>query len=174
MALNLHVKKVLFGILILLTILACGYKPSSKFSRAVLGEKISTSVIISSQDPENTVIIKDAVDSAIIEVFHASITQKKYSDSHLVLSINKPSYAPVQYDKDGYVIAYRMSIILRITRYNKGVSKNYTANGSYDFTVVPNAVVTDQDRFEAIKFSAQKAIKSFIAQIAAEGSRIKE
>ena len=77
MALNLHVKKVLLSIFILLIISACGYKPSSKFSRAVLGEKISTSVIISSQDPENTVIIKDAVDSAIIEVFHASLTQKK-------------------------------------------------------------------------------------------------
>lgn len=174
MSLNLHVKKIFLTILILLSISACGYKPSSKFSRAVLGEKISTSVIISSQDPENTVIIKDAVDSAIIEVFHASLTDKKYSDSHLVLSINNPTYAPVQYDNDGYVIAYRMSIVLRITRYNKGVRKNYKAHGSYDFTVVPNAVVTDQDRFEAIKFSSQKAIRSFIAQVAAEGSKLKE
>ena len=171
MALNLHVKKIVLSVLILSLFSACGYKPSAKFSRNILGQKISTSVVISSQDPENTVIIKDAVDSAIIEVFHASLTQKEHSDTHLVLSINRPTYAPVQYDSDGYVIAYRMSIVLRIKRYNKGISKNYKANVSYDFAVVPNAIVTDQDRFEAIKFSAQKAIRSFIAQISAEGAR---
>ena len=153
---------------------SCGYKPSSKFSRDVIGQRISTSVVISAQDPENTVLIKDAVDSAVIEVFHASLSDKANSDTHLLLSISNPSYVPVQYDTDGYVIAYRMSLTLVITRYHNGTKKNYRAYGTYDFSVQPNAVVTDQERFDAIKFSAQKAISSFIAQLSAEGARIKE
>jgi len=129
--------------------------------------------MISAQDPENTVIIKDAVDGAVIEVFHASLVTRAYSDTHLLLSIGTPGYTPIVYDKDGYVVGYRMKITLNIKRYHKGLTKNYTATGNYDFTVAPNAVVTDQERFDAIKFSAAKAINSFIAQVSAEGARAK-
>ena len=158
----------------LLLFSACGYKPSAKYSRAVVGEKISTSVIISAQDPENTVIIKDAVDSAIIEVFHASLTSKKYSETHLNLSISPPSYTPIQYDSNGYVIAYRATIRLGIIRETSGVRKNYTTTGTYDFAVVPNAVLTDQERFDAIKFSSAKAISAFVAKVSAEGTRVED
>jgi hypothetical protein len=150
---------------------SCGYKPSSKFSREVIGDKISTSITISQLDPENTVIIKDAVDEAIIEVFHASLRDRARSDTHLSLSISKPSYTAVVYDDDGFVIGYRMRIRLNILRHHSGVSKEYVANGTHDFAVEPNAVVTDQERFEAIRFSAAKAIRSFIAQVSAEGAR---
>jgi len=90
-----HAKRffALFAALFLLA--GCGYKPSSKFSREVIGEKISTSVTISSLDPENTVIIKDAIDEAIIQTFRASLVSKEESDSHLVLSISNPTYSPI-------------------------------------------------------------------------------
>jgi len=152
----------------------CGYRPSSQYSKKVTGQKISTNVVISAQDPENTVLIKDAVDRAIITIFHASLVDKKVADTHLIFHISKPSYAPIQYNKDGYVIAYRATIVLVITRETKGLKKRYTAKGTYDFAIAPNAVITDQYRFDAIRFSAQKAIGSFIAQVSAEGSRVGE
>ncbi len=163
---------VVLSIAVLLV--ACGYKPSAKFSRNILGEKVSTSVKISAQNPENTVIIKDAVDKAIVETFHASLTDRAHSDTHLILDIENPRYTPVQYNLNGYVIAYRMNLILNITRYHKGISNRYRTKGTYDFSVTPNAVVTDQERFDAIKSSAQKAIQSFIAKVSAEGARVKE
>jgi len=150
---------------------ACGYKQSSKYARAIIGESVSTSVTISPQDPENTVLIKDAVDSAIIEVFHASLTTKNLSESHLDLSIGDPSYSPIQYDSDGYIIAYRATISMNIVRHKKEISKKYVTQGSYDFSVVANAVLTDQERFDAIRFSASKALKSFISHVSAEGAR---
>ncbi|WP_297440968.1 LPS assembly lipoprotein LptE [Sulfurimonas sp.] len=149
---------------------ACGYKPSSKYARNVLGNKISTSVIISAQDPENTVLIKEAVDSALVEIFHTSLTPAKYADTHLSIQLVTPPYAPIQYNSDGFVVGYRATIILYITRESKDVKKKYTARGTYDFAVLPNAVLTDQERFDAIKFGAAKAISSFIAQVSAEGS----
>lgn len=149
---------------------SCGYKPSSKFSSNVTGEKISTSVNISLVDPENTVIIKDAVDAAIISIFHASLVERRYSDTHLNISMSAPSYSPIQYNGDGYVIAYRASVTLSIVRETKSEKKRYSTRGTYDFSVEPNAIITDQERFNAIKLSASKAITSFIAKVSAEGS----
>ncbi|MEA3330172.1 MAG: hypothetical protein U9Q29_00565 [Campylobacterota bacterium] len=163
---------LLINLLVLFT--ACGYKPSAKYSRAIVGDKISTTVRISAQDPENTVIIKDAVDEAIIEVFHASLTSRALSTTHLELSISDPSYAPTQYNDDGYVVGYRTAITLSIVKYHNGLSKSYSAKGTYDFSIAPNAIVSDQERFEAIKFSSAKAIKSFLAQVSAEGARAKK
>ena len=167
----LSISKFILSVMIVLGISACGYSPSAKNARTVMGDKISTNVVISLQDPQNTVIIKDAVDSAIIEVFHASLTSRNYSDTHLSLSISPPSYSPIQYNNDGYVIAYRTTITLAIIRETSGVKKSYSTKGTYDFSIVPNAVITDQERFDAIRFSASKAISAFVAQVSAEGSR---
>ena len=174
MRLNSQLLKVILLVLALSLFSSCGYKPSAKYSREIIGERISTSVTISAQDPENTVIIKDAVDSAIVEVFHASLTSRNHSDSHLSLSISPPTYAPIQYNEDGYVIAYRATIRLGIIRETKGTKKNYTTTGTHDFAIVANAVITDQERFDAIRFSSAKAISSFVAQVSAEGSRVKK
>jgi len=167
-----------FKLLLLASLLlfsACGYKPSSKHARVVVGEKISTSILISSIDPENTVVIKDAVDSAVIEIFRSSLVERNYSDTHLILSLLPPVYMPVQFDSNGFIIGYRATITIAVTRKTKQVEKRYTAHGTYDFSVNPNSVLTEQQRYDAIKFSAAKAITSFVAQVSAEGSRkIKE
>jgi len=149
---------------------ACGYQPSSKFARNIVGDKVSTSVIISLRDPENSVLIKDSVDLAIIEIFHTSLVDKKDASTHLTLNILDPSYAPIEYDKNGYIVAYRTTVTLNITKEANGISKKYKTRGTYDFTIVPNSNITDQERFQAIKNGAKKAIKSFIAQVSAEGA----
>ena len=159
------------SILVALFFVGCGYKPSSKFARNVVGEKISTSITISSSDPENSVIIKDAIDSAIISTFHASLVDKRNSTSHLSISTSTPSYSAIEYDTNGFVIGYRMSITLHIKHIKDGVSKSYTAKGTFDFGVDANAIVTDQERFNAIQNSAKKALNSFISQLSASGAR---
>ena len=167
--------KFIYTLLIVIFVSGCGYSPSAKFSRLVVGEKISTSVNISLIDPENTVIIKDAVDAAIIEVFHASLVPRNMSQTHLVLGLSNPSYSPIQYNSDGFIIAYRATISLNIQKQTgRDVKKSYLAKGTYDFSITPNAIITDKERFDAIKFSSVKAIKSFVAQVSAEGARKKK
>lgn len=163
--------RIFLLIFIALLFTSCGYQPSSKFARNVIGEKVSTSIIISARDPENSVIIKDSIDSAIIEIFHASLVDRKDSNTHLKLSVSDPLYSPIQYDKNGYIVAYRTTIILNIKKYFNGISKSYKTKGTYDFNIAPNSVITDQERFQAIKFGTKKAIKAFISQVSAEGSR---
>lgn len=162
-------KALLLGLVLFFA--SCGYKPSAQYARDVLGEKVSTSVVISQEDPENSVLVKDAVDAALINTFHAALTDRAHSDTHLIISLSNPSYTPIQYDTNGFVVAYRMQVVLGIKRYHNGQEKRYTAKGYYDFAVEPNAVVTDQQRFEAIRNAAQKAIVAFVAQISSEGAR---
>ena len=173
MKLFLKFKVVLLLSFVFFTITACGYTPSAKFARNTLGDKISTDVIISSQDPQNTVVIRDAVNKAIIKVFQASLVERSISDTHLILKMGLPQYLPIVYDENGYIIAYRMSVVLNIQKYKNGLLKNYNTRGFHDFSVAPNAIVTDKDRYEAIDFAAQRAIKAFIAQVSAEGARAK-
>ena len=163
--------KILSLIFVVLLFASCGYQPSSKFARNMVGDKVSTNIIISSRDPENSVIIKDAIDLAIIKIFHASLTDRQHSKTHLELTVSNPTYRPIQYDENGYIVAYQTTIRLNIKKYFNGISKLYTTKGRYNFTIAPNAVITDQERFQAIKLSATKAIESFIAKVSAEGSK---
>ncbi|MDQ7043309.1 MAG: hypothetical protein Q9M34_07225 [Sulfurimonas sp.] len=159
--------------LILVNLVSCGYKPSSKYAREILGNRVSTEVVISQTDPENSVLIKDALDQAIIEIFHASLVEKRYALTHLKITMKTHLYAPLQYDNNGFIISYRATITLVITRESKNLKKNYTAVGTYDFAVVANSVLTDQERFDAIKYGSLKAIRAFVAQVSAEGAQIK-
>jgi len=157
---------------LLLSILSgCGYQPSSKEAKKVLGDTVSTKVIISMTDPENTVLLKDALDEAVIRRFQTNLRHSREAKTHLEISLRNVSFGALQYDSNGYVISYRTTINLGIKRITKNFVKNYNAVGNYDFTINPNAIITDQQRFEAIANSATKALDSFVAQVASEGSR---
>lgn len=148
----------------------CGYVSAAHYARSVVGESVSTEVLISAEDPQNTVIIKDAVDTAVITKFRTSLTSKNASQTHLKIQITSVSFSPLRYDTNGYVVTYRTTVSMGINRNTLGKSKGYSTSGMYDFDIEPNAIISDQARFNAISLSAQKAIDAFVAQIAAEGS----
>lgn len=160
---------------LLLTLFSgCGYKPSSHYAKRVMGETVSTEVVISMEDPENTVIIKDAIDAAVIMRFKSSLRDRGSAQSHLRIAFKGVSFSPLQYDENGYVIAYRTTIRLGITRRSGTESKTYNVRGTYDFSIQAQAIISDQARFEAIRFGSAKAIDSFIAMVAAEGTKTQE
>jgi hypothetical protein len=159
------------NIALLTFITGCGYKPSAHYAKQVVGEKVSTEVIISMQDPENTVIIKDAIQKAVINRFHASLTKRSAADTHLRIVLRNVAFSPLQYDENGYIVVYRTRVTLQITRVTGENTQLYPVSGIYDFVIEPNAIISDQARFEAIQFGAQKAIDSFAARVAAEGVR---
>jgi hypothetical protein len=149
----------------------CGYKPSAHYARAVVGEKVSTEVVISIQDPENTVLIQDAIQTAVITRFRSALTKRSEADTHLRIDLQHVAFTPLQYDVNGYIIVYRTRVTLQITRETGKSLRNYTVKGVYDFNIEPNAIISDQARFDAIRYGAQKAIDAFTAQVAAEGAQ---
>ena len=152
----------------------CGYLPSSKFAREVVGDKVSTQVVISGTDPQNSVLIKDAVDTAVIKSFQTSLTDKDHSTTHLVIMLKNVTYTPLEYDTNGYITGYRTVVYLQITSTHDAVVKQYDVSGNYDFSIEPNAIISDQIRYEAIQNGATKAISSFVAKVSAQGARAKK
>ncbi|MDD5717087.1 MAG: hypothetical protein PHW64_04720 [Sulfuricurvum sp.] len=152
-----------------LTLGGCGYTPASHYTKNVLGESVSTEVVISMEDPQNTVLIKDAVNLAVITKFKTALVAKNLSQTHLKISIASVSMIPLRYDTNGYVITYRAVVGMKIDRTAEGKNKTYMTSGNYDFAIEPNAIISDQLRFEAISKGAQKGIDAFVAHVAVEG-----
>ena len=161
--------RLCYTLILTLVLVGCGYRPSSKFAHDVVGDKVSTEIKISMVDPENTVIIKDALNSAVITRFKSSLVDKSHADTHLDIKLRRVNFVPLKYDANGYIIAYRTKIVLDILRTSSTLVKRYNVKGVYDFKIEPNAIISDQARFNAIEQSASKALESFIARIAAEG-----
>ena len=157
-------------IIAVMMLTGCGYTSAAHYTKSVVGNSVSTEVLISMEDPQNTVIIKDAVDTAVITKFRTSLTSKSASQTHLKIKIASVTFSPLRYDTNGYVTTYRTTVSMNIQRIRGDKVHSYNTSGMYDFDIEPNAIISDQARFSAISVSAQKAIDAFIAQIAAEGS----
>ena len=152
-------------------IVGCGYRPTSHYVKPVLDESVSTRVVISMKDPDNTVLLKDALNEAVVNRFRTRLTDEGHAKTHLTIALRDTRFIPIRYDTNGYIIAYRAIIRLDIDRTTGGKTKRYHAKGSYQFTIEPNAIISDYVRFEAIKFGSEKALDSFVAQVASEGIR---
>jgi len=166
------IQKLLAIVFVLVFSAGCGYLPASKQARKVVGEKVFVEVIVSLQDPENAIIIKDATRQAVVTRFHSSLVPQSEAKTTLWVELSSISFTPLQYDKNGYIIVYRTNITLGVTRRSAGEKKKYTAKGTYDFTIEPNAVITDNQRFDAITQASLKALDSFVAQVGAEGTKL--
>ena len=166
-------KHFFFGILLCLVILSgCGYKPTAHYAREVLGQKIYAEVTISRKDPRNSVIIKDAVNEAIVSRFGAKIVSKEEADTVLKIAIGSVGFSPTVYDQYGYVIAYKAKVTLAISyQTSDGKIEKMTTTGEYDFSIEANSVISDTSRFNAIKYSSTDAIDEFVSKIAIKGLR---
>lgn len=165
-------KQLFLGLLIAVFISGCGYKPSSYYAKRALGEKIYAEVKISRQDPRNSVLIKDAVNEAVVNRFSAKLVSKEEADSILHVKISSISFSPIVYDIYGYVIAYKTTVVLAIEYEgaNKKVEK-LTVSGEYDFSIESNSVISDSNRFEAIRAAATDSLDEFVSKIAIQGLR---
>ena len=159
---------------ILLVMVGCGYKPSLYYTKKILGDKIYAQVYIDIKDPENSVLIKDAINEAIVSKFKSKIVDKKdIANTLLYVKFKSKSFIPIAYDKDGYVVAYKTKVVLNIAYVDKtGKKDSFDVSGTYDFPIEANSVISDTKRFEAIKFASYKAISEFISKISVKGTKI--
>ena len=160
----------LLSFLIPFLLVGCGYKPSSVYTKKVLGNNIHVSAQISRTDPKNSVIIKDAVNEAIVGRFDAKLADKKDADTDLIVSIGSVSFVALSYDQDGYIISYKAKVVLNASyKTSSGKSKSFSTTGEFDFPIAANSVISDSKRFEAIKYASADAINEIISKIAIMG-----
>ncbi len=164
---------VRFGIVfvtIFFLLIGCGYKPTSLYTKNFLGDRIYAHIETSLEDPENSVLIKDAINEAIINKFHSKIVSKDRASSKLNVRLDSVKFLPINYDKNGYVIAYKTVVNLKTTYVDiDGRERVINSSGDYDFNIESNSVISDTKRFNAIKEASQKAIDAFISKISING-----
>ena len=162
----------IFLLVLALFFVGCGYKPASHMAKSVLGEKIYVDVEISIQDPQNSVLIKDAFKEAIVNRLNLHVVSKEEAQTLVSAKINSVSFSPIIYDADGYVTAYKTRVILGLDIiYEDGTKDFMNVSGNYDFTIEANSVISDTKRFEAIKYASEDALDEFVAAVSIKGIR---
>jgi hypothetical protein len=157
-------------ILFVLFLSSCGYKPTAIYTKNVLGTKIYADVETSLEDPENSILIKDAINEAIINKFHSNLSSKSEATSTLHIKLHSVKFQPIEYDSNGYVIAYKTLVSLKTTYSDKNSQKQtLMSSGDYDFNIQSLSIISDTKRFNAIKEASQKAIDAFISRISIRG-----
>jgi len=156
-------KKIFIVLIILFS--GCGYKPSANFTPQTIGEKVHTEVEVSLSDPQNAVLVKDAINRALYTRLKSSITNKAKADSTIKVFYKSISFQPLQYDENGYVIYYQAYIRLKF-QFIKGekVVERETL-GRYEFPIRPSAIISSSLRFKAIENGSSRALEEFIAYL---------
>lgn len=148
----------------------CGYKPTSQLIREEVGDSIYANVEIDLIDPENSVLLQDALNQAVLAKFKTKLVAKEKATSFIDIKLNSVSFIPIRYNRDGYVIFYRTKVFLHIKFINREQKrKSLLLSGEYDFEMEPNSIISESRRFESIKFASLKALEQFISLVAIEG-----
>jgi hypothetical protein len=162
-------KKLLTLTIATLILASCGYKPSSHYTKKIVGEDIYTEVEVSLSDPENAVLIKDALNKALYTRLKSKATCKQDADSSIYVAYDNIRFVPLQYNKNGYVVHYQANITLGFTFVKGKVTQKRQIVGRYDFPIRPSAIISNDLRFKAIEQGSVKALDQFIAYLSAKG-----
>jgi len=156
-------------IVAILLLTACGYKPSSQYCHEIIGQNVYTEVEVSLSDPENAVLIKDALNKALYTRLKSKSIRKEDADSSIYVAYDKIRFVPLQYNKNGFVVYYQAYITLGFT-YIKGEKKEKRQIvGRFEFPIRPSAIISNDLRLKAIEQGSIKALDQFIAYLSAKG-----
>jgi len=153
---------------VFLFLVGCGYKPSSTYTKPILGDTITTKVDIDIKNPTDSIYLKDALNEAVVGVFNAKVDCN--GSSTIKLKVSSTSLSVLDYDKNGYPILYRANASIKayVTDVNNSLN-TYTGNGSYDFSINANSVISDSLRENAIKEAFLKALQEIEFKLAVKG-----
>lgn len=168
-----------FAILVwIFLFIGCGYRPISKISDDILGNKIYVDVVISKLDPQNSVFIKDSIRSSVVSILHKELVSKDEADSSIIANIKSLTFTPLVYDTLGYVTIYHANLIIEYTtRFKNGEIWTTNGSGEYDFRIssrrgnlrISDSIISDTDRFNAINNASIEAFNEYISKLAIKG-----
>jgi outer membrane lipopolysaccharide assembly protein LptE/RlpB len=156
-------------ILLALMLTACGYKPSSHFTSKTIGKKVYTEIAVSLSDPENAVLIKDALGRALYSRLKSLATTKEEADSTIRVVYDSIKFHPLQYDKNGYVVYYQANIRLKFELIREDNKEERFIVGRYEFPIRPSAIISNDLRLKAIERGSIRALDQFIAYVSSKG-----
>ena len=158
----------LWGFSFVLLLLGCGYQPLARYSEQQFGERIYVDVSINYRDPENSVLIKDALLESIVQRLGAKVaTSAQDADSQIHVSLYNVRFASLAEDIQGFTSFYRTFVTLRFRYYDKtGKMTQMDTIGRHTFSIDTQSILTDTRRLEAIAEASIQALDAFFAKIA--------
>jgi hypothetical protein len=156
-------------LILALFFLGCGYRPSASFTPQTIGERVYTEVEVSLSDPQNAVLVKDAINRALYSRLRSVITKKDRADSTIKVSYKSISFHPLEYDRNGYVIYYQAYINLNFKFIKEGKIREKSITGRYEFPIRPSAIISTSLRFKAIERGSTRALEQFISYLSGLG-----
>jgi len=167
-------KKPYFLVLLFILFTACGYKPSVYAAQKLVGQKVYTQVDVSLSDPENAVLTKDALNTALQIRLKRKVTKEQSADSSIYVFYNNIRFIPLQYNRNGYVVFYQAHITLDFTFKKDTIKEHRKIVGRYEFPIRPSAIISNDLRLKAIEQGSLKALDEFITYLAAKGLLLNE
>ncbi|MBE3606291.1 penicillin-binding protein [Campylobacter sp. RM13119] len=170
--------KFFISVFMALMLAGCGYKPVSKITKEMTGESVYVDVIISKTEPKNSVWVKDAVKDGVVSRLNKTLSDDQNADMSIIISVGSLSYQAAVYDQYGYITSYRAILNLNFkTRLKDGSVVNITTSGEHDFSIArrlqntryADSVISDTERYEAIKEASKDAFDEYIANLALKG-----
>ena len=168
------------ALFIAIFICGCGYKPVSKISQDLIGDRVYVDVVISKEEPKNSVWIKDAVKEGMVARLNKNLSSKESADTSIIISVKDLNYEAIIYDEFGYITSYKAHLILNYkTKFKDGSVVDIPATGEYDFSVArrqkdvrfADSILSDTQKYEAIKEASKEAFDEYIASLAVKGYR---
>jgi len=145
-----------------------------------VGDKIYVDVIISKEEPKNSVWIKDAVKEGMVARLNKNLSSKESADTSIIISVKDLNYEAIIYDEFGYITSYKAHLSLNYkTKFKDGSVVDIPATGEYDFSVArrqkdvrfADSILSDTQKYEAIKEASKEAFDEYIASLAVKGYR---
>jgi len=145
-----------------------------------VGDKIYVDVIISKEEPKNSVWIKDAVKEGMVARLNKDLSSKESADTSIIISVKDLNYEAIIYDEFGYITSYKAHLSLNYkTKFKDGSVVDIPATGEYDFSVArrqkdvrfADSILSDTQKYEAIKEASKEAFDEYIASLAVKGYR---
>lgn len=160
---------IALGVLLFLT--GCGYKPLSHYARESLGNRLYVDMEVSLRDPENSVLLKDALSRAVLTRLHGKLAPKESADSTIKITLHSVQFSSLADNKEGFTTFYRAHVVLGFLYEDaRGERHTYHARGKHDFSIDDSSIISDSKRLEAIRNASVQAIDSFISYIAIKGA----
>ena len=109
-----------------------------------------------------------------------NLSSKESADTSIIISVKDLNYEAIIYDEFGYITSYKAFLRLNYkTRFKDGSVVDIPATGEYDFSVArrqksvryADSVISDTQKYEAIKEASKEAFNEYIANLAVKGYR---
>lgn len=165
-------------LLLALLFSACAYRPVSVVTKDILGENIYVNVEISKTDPQNTVAIKDGIRQAVVTKLNRNLSDEKDATTKINAKILSLSFSELSSDSFGYGTSYKATLVVSYDiTYSNGEIQTINSSGDYDFKIsqkikntdFTDSVISDTERFNAIKNASEQSFDELISNIAIKG-----